>query len=333
MRDLWGAARRHHEVRLVSGWWRERAALPPDARAVELRGRSGPQARAPLAWAAAEEARRFRPDLVVSGTVALPPMGAPVALVMHDLRLPTGGAVQRARGRVFAALAARAAAVLTTSVQASSALLALGLPADRLRVVPGAVDLDHFRPEAAARVGQPVEIVCPGRILPAKGQHLVIDAVARLSRARKAQVQLTIAGSVVDPVYLDQLRVQAWQQPVRFVLDPPLLAPLLAAADMVVLPSIDEAGFSTSALEAMACGAPLIWSDRPAIREAVGGLGQAFQPDDLDGLRAAISRWIDDPVERHRVSAAGLQFVRGNSGWDVIWPKYDRVFEALVRRG
>jgi glycosyltransferase involved in cell wall biosynthesis len=331
LRDLWGAARRHHELRLVSGWWRDRATLPPDACAVELRGHQGPRARAKLAWAVAEEVRRFRPDLVVSGTVALPPLRAPLVLVMHDLRLFGGTLADRLRGRAFAQLAGRADAVVTTSLHASSALQALGLPADRLRLVPGAVDLEHFAPDPAARAGAPLEIVCPGRILPAKGQHLVIDAVARLPRQHKAQVQLTIAGSVVDPVYLDQLRVQAWQQPVRFVLDPPLLAPHLRAADMVVLPSIDEAGFSTAALEAMACGAPLIWSDRPAIREVVGGLGQAFRPDDMSGLRAALSRWIDAPAERRAASEAALRFVRGNNGWDVVWPKYDRIFEAVGR--
>lgn len=333
LRDLWGQARMHHEVRLVAGWWRDRGALPADATAVSLRGLSAPRAQARLAAAVWAEARRLRPELIVSGTVALPPLGAPVVVVSHDLRLAPGPGQAALRRAAFAALARRARRVVTTSVASAADLSALGLASSAVRVVPGAVDLEHFRPGASARAPDaPVHIVCAGRVLPAKGQHVAIDAVARLDRARKARVRLTITGAVVDPVYLDQLRVQAWGQPVEFVLDPPLLAPILQTADIVVLPSVAESGFCTTAVEAMACGAPVIWADRPATREAVGGVGLPFPPGDVDALRAALRAWIDEPALRSEAAARGLAQVRGNNGWDSVWPQWDALLQAAAAR-
>jgi glycosyltransferase involved in cell wall biosynthesis len=332
LRDLWGQARRHHEVRLVTGWWRDRAALPPDLTAVAMTGPAGPRSQAALAAAVWSEARRFRPELVLSGSVVLPPLSAPVVLATHDLRLPRGGAAAALRARAFGALARRARAVVTTSVGSAADLTALGLPSSLVRVVPGAVDLDHFHPVGrAADPARPLSVLCAGRVMPAKGQHLAIDAVARLDRERKGRVRLTIAGAVVDPVYLDQLRVQAWGQPVDFVLDPPLLAPHLQAADIVLLPSIAESGFCTTAVEAMACGAPVIWSDRPATREAVGGVGQAFPPGDVDALRAALRRWIDAPDERAAAARLGHAHAVGNNGWDSVWPRWEEVLAAAAR--
>lgn len=332
LRDLWGQARRHHEVRLVTGCWRDRAALPPDVTTVPMAGPAGPRAQAALASTVWAEARRFRPDLVLSGSVVLPPLSAPIVLATHDLRLPQGGAAAALRGRAFGALARRARAVVTTSVGSSAELTALGIPSALVRVVPGAVDLEHFHPVPRPPApNRPLSVLCAGRIMPAKGQHLAIDAVARLDRARKAQVRLTIAGAVVDPVYLDQLRVQAWGQPVEFVLGPPLLAPHLQAADIALLPSIAESGFCTTAVEAMACGAPVIWSDRPATREAVGGVGQSFAPGDSDGLRAALRGWIDAPEARVEAAQRGLAHVRGNNGWDTVWPRWEEVLAAAAR--
>jgi glycosyltransferase involved in cell wall biosynthesis len=174
--------------------------------------------------------------------------------------------------------------------------------------------------------------VCAGRLLPAKGQHLAIDAVARLDRARKDRVRLTIAGAVVDPVYLDQLRVQAWGQPVEFVLDPPFLAPILQQADVVLLPSIAESGFCTTAVEAMACGAPVIWADRPATREAVGGVGCSIPPGDVEALRDALRSWVDDPTAREATAARGLAHVRQHNGWDRVWPQWDATLREAAGR-
>jgi glycosyltransferase involved in cell wall biosynthesis len=331
LRDFARFSRAHHEVRLVAGFRHERGMVPPEAIAVDQRGRSAAGARFALISSVVAEARRFRPDALISGTVLLPPLGIPQATLLHDLRLP------EAHGRrwLFRKISDLSARLITTSVEAARALARLGVREERIRVVPGAVDTAEFHPrdDTVAKIPGVVQLLCAGRILPAKGQHHAIDAVARLPPELKSRVELVIGGAVADPVYLDQLRVQAWGQPVRFELDPPRMAPLLRNADVLLLPSIVEAGFSTTAVEGMASGCPVIWADRAAMREATGGFGLAVPPDDSGALRAALMRWIRDPAERSAAAMDGLRFVDAHRSWERVLPVYETLLRELVSIG
>ncbi len=174
-----------------------------------------------------------------------------------------------------------------------------------------------------------IRIAYPGRILPAKGQHHAIDAVSRLPRRQKARVHLSIAGAVVDPVYLEQLRVQAFNQPVEIVPDPPQLAPVYQGADIVVFPTELEEGFGFTAVEAMACGRPVVWFDQPAIREATGGIGVAVPRGDVLALRSALEALLDDPARRKALGAEGREFCERHRTWPAAWEKYEALFRSL----
>jgi glycosyltransferase involved in cell wall biosynthesis len=331
--DLVQMARKRREVRLVAGFRNSRAKIPPEAIAIDLR-RLGPvAARARLAQAALREARRFRPDLVLSATVSLPPMGCPVACLAHDLA-PSDDPdwEERVRWAAYARMASRMDLMITTSNASAARLSELGVPGERIRVVPPGVDTVRFAPvdKGEPDPEAPVHFVHAGRILPAKGQHLALDAVARLPRFHKRRARLTIAGSVGDPVYLDRLRVQGWEQPVEFRLDVHSMAAVLQQADVVLLPSIVEMGYCTTVVEAMAVGLPVIWFDQPAVREASGGIGLPVPAEDIRAMRAAMVRLMDDPEERRRVGAAGRRFVVGNLSRERTWEHYAAVLDALV---
>ena len=92
------------------------------------------------------------------------------------------------------------------------------------------------------------------------------------------------------------------------------LATLYAAATAVALPSLAE-GFGLPAVEAAACGAPVILSDLPAHRESLGDGGLYFSPRDVGALTAALTLILDDSDARSSLAARGRAAVAGLT-WD-----------------
>jgi glycosyltransferase involved in cell wall biosynthesis len=86
------------------------------------------------------------------------------------------------------------------------------------------------------------------------------------------------AGAVRTPGYLSE----------------PDLALVVAGAAALVSPSWYE-GFGLPALEALACGTPVVASDLPAHREVLGDQARLFPPDDPEALAAALAATLDDP--------------------------------------
>ncbi len=332
--NLYARARRAHEVRLVVGWQRDRSLVPPEAVAVPVGGLSRAHTWARMARAVFAEARRWRPDVILSNSIEVPPTGVPTACIVHDLNFGQshGGLGAAARKRFYALRARRLDAVITVSAASARALTGIGVDPDRIRVVHNGVDTRVFRPDPTVpRDPERVRLAYPSRILPGKGQHLAIDAVARLRRDVKRRVHLDIVGAVADPVYLDQLRVQAHDQPVSFALDVEDIAPWYQRADIVLYPTLMTEGFGFTAVEAMACGRPVIWFDQPAIREATGGIGVAVPRGDVDALRRAIHELVEDPERREALGAEGRAYVERNLDWDRVWEEYDRTLRAIAR--
>ncbi len=83
------------------------------------------------------------------------------------------------------------------------------------------------------------------------------------------------------------------------------LPALYGGAAVVVQPSLEE-GFGLPALEAMACGAPVVASRRGALPEVVGDAGVLVDPEDERALAAALARVLGSAVERQALAGRGL---------------------------
>lgn len=333
--NLWRRARRRHEVRLVVGYVRERELVPADAVAVDLRGAPQHVAWSRLWLASMRELRRFKPDVVLANSIETPTLGAPTACIVHDLNFGRAERSTSTRAReLFYAIKSRwLRAVITVSDATKKRLLELNVSSDKLHVIRNGVDLEVFNP--ATKMSHPdprhVRFAYPSRILPAKGQHLALDALARLPAPYKARASLVIAGANVDPIFVDQLKVQAYEQPVTIRTDVPEIAPVYQDADVILYPTMMEEGFGFTAVEGMACGKPVIWTDQPAIREATGGIGFPIAAGDVDAMRATMMRLMDDPALRARVGAEGRRFVEATASWDAAWERYEAVLQAIRR--
>lgn len=333
---LYEQARTKHEVRLVAGWQGGRERIPTEAVGVRLSGLGIGKQWVAMAKAIRSEVKRWRPDVVLSNNIEVPPTGTPTVCVVHDLDFgepggrPVGrrfeGWMSRARRTAYGVRSRGLARVVAVSETARMALMDAGVPHDRITVVRNGVDTSRFSP----RIGQHEDdgitrFVHPARILPGKGQHLAIDAVARLPRLHKRRAELHVVGAVTDRVYLDQVRVQAYNQNVQFHLDVPDMVPHVQDADVILCPSVMAEGFGLTAVEAMACGVPVIWADQPGMREATGGIGVPVPVGDVEALRGAMTELMDSPEERRRLGAAGREWVERRYSWEGVWVQYEQV--------
>ena len=92
----------------------------------------------------------------------------------------------------------------------------------------------------------------------------------------------------------------------------PVLARLYQSATVVVCPSLWE-GFGLTALEAMACGAPVVAANRGGLPEVVGDAGLLVDPTDVDALREAMYTLAGQEPLRAALRARGLARARAFS--------------------
>ena len=338
---LYDRARARHEVRLVAGWSGARERIPAEAVGVRLRGLSRPAQWVAMARAIRQEIKRWKPDVVLSNSIEVPPTGCPTICIVHDLNFgepggrPVGASTEswsgRARRSFYGVRSRGLDRVVTVSEASRMALLQAGVSDDRIVVIRNGVDTEVFTPLQDWTPGDVTKFAYPSRILPGKAQHLAIDAVARLPRLHKRRASLHIVGANADSVYLDQIRVQAYEQPVRFTVDVPGMVPHIQDADVVVFPTVMAEGFGFTAVEAMACGKPVIWSDQAAIREATGGIGIPVPIGDVAAIRSAMKHLMDNPEEMLELGRRGREYVEENHSWAGVWERYERVIGAVMR--
>ena len=162
--------------------------------------------------------------------------------------------------------------------------------------VPLGVDLDLFSPDRRSvslrdryAAADEVLIVHCGRLSVEKKPERSIEAVAAL-RASGVPAVLVVAG---DGPLRDRLARRAEGLPVvftGFLHDRPALAALLATADVVLAPGPVET-FGLAALEALACGTPVVVSASSALPEVVGGAGVAVTGEEFaPGVTALLRR-------------------------------------------
>jgi glycosyltransferase involved in cell wall biosynthesis len=195
----------------------------------------------------------------------------------------------------------------------------MGVPEDRLHIVPVGVDQQTFRP-------LPQVTRVPGRIMttasadvPMKGLIPLLEAIAKL-RVEREDVHLVVIGKQKDkskiPAVLDRLGLE---HAVEFVsgVEQERIIELYAEAEIAVVPSLYE-GFSLPAIEAMACGVPLVATTGGALPEVVGPDGIAaltVPPNDPSELALAIGRMLDDPELRARIGRAGRARILDRFTW------------------
>ena len=216
--------------------------------------------------------------------------------------------------RMIRAAVRKAAAVLAVSDDTAERLRRIAPPAGPIVVAPHGVDHTRFNAEPnpaddallASHGIRPPYIAFAGTIEPRKGLPDLVAAFSAIAGDNRA-LRLVIAGG--DGWGSDRVRdaIAASGVATR-VLRPGYLpdasiAPFFRRAAVVAYPSLAE-GFGLNALEALACGAPLVTTTGSALDEVVGSAALAVPPGDVDALAAALRDALRPEVAA-RLSAAG----------------------------
>jgi glycosyltransferase involved in cell wall biosynthesis len=204
-------------------------------------------------------------------------------------------------------------AVIAISLAARAGLVARGVPASRVEVVPSGVDTAHFRgldrAASRARLGlaPDVPVVAIVASLHArKGHAVLLDALARLARDGLAPLCVA-AGTGPEGESLDDLATRLGLAPrVRWLGRVGDVRPVLGAADVVVAPSLAE-GLGVAVIEALAAGRAVVASAAGGLPELVrdGVDGILVPPGDPAPLATALRRCLEDEELRRRLEQAG----------------------------
>ena len=197
---------------------------------------------------------------------------------------------------------------------AKSQVMRLSDPAQwpKIDVARLGVDTAAYVPRAAPPAGNAFHILCVGRLVAAKGPHVLVAAARQLAAARR-DFRVTIVGAGPEEPRLRAAILEAGLAQ-RIVLtgalDQDAVRALYAGADAFVLPSFAE-GIPVVLMEAMASGVPCVTTRITGIPELIQSddEGLLVAPSDADALAAAIARLIDDPALRARIAVAGRRRV------------------------
>ena len=255
------------------------------------------------------------------------------------------GTIARAVKRPIRALYRSADAFACISRDIERETLACGVPPDRVWYLPNAVDMTHFRPaEPGERdrlrqaLGLPADrVIClfVGRLSREKG---VLDLLEAWRLLEPANALLVVAGPDMTGHSWDAgtpgrafVKRHGLEGTVRFVGPLSDVAPMIKAADLVVQPSHFEA-LGLSAIEALACGVPIVAS-------AVGGLldflvhgenALLCPPHDPPALAACLGPLLSDAPARARLASRARESVRQQYDELAVFGRMRGLFDRLA---
>jgi len=225
------------------------------------------------------------------------------------------------------------------SPQVAQCLSAGGVPAERISLIPSAVDtkrLHPMRPRATVRAAEgagddDAVVLSLAALVARKGLDVLLNAVAELAQ-RGLRPHIWCAGEGPERAALAaQAEALGIAAQTRLLGQRADVGDLLAACDVVVLPSRRE-GLGVAALEAMAVGRPLVASAVGGLADAVadGVTGLLVPPDDPARLAAALEVLLRDPVLRASLGNAAARHVAERFSAEQLVDAYERLYRRIV---
>lgn len=280
-----------------------------------------------LAWEQARLAAlvgRYAADMHHGPHYTMPArVRVPSVVTIHDLTFVDHPEWHQPAKRLFfrraiQAAAIRADALVAVSQSTADRLAALFQPRGPVHVIPHGVDHARFHPrsepgadEAALnrlRVTEPY-VAFIGTLEPRKDVPTLVRAFDRMAGAHP-DLSLVVAGAsgwgreaineaVAASRHRSRIQLLGW-------IDEADKPALLRKAAVVAYPSLEE-GFGLPALEALACGAPVVTTRGSAMEEVVGGVTLLVDPVDIDALAAAIEATVEGSADVERRRGQGLE--------------------------
>jgi len=267
----------------------------------------------------------------------------PTVITVHDLSFITRPETHKPLNRIYLSLftrwsCRRAARVIAVSEWTRRDVISrLGVAPERIDVIPHGVH-PRFKPLPADEVAafkrergiSDQAIFFLGSLEPRKNLVTLIEAFGRVrsqesavssqksvvssqmteDRGQRTEAQLIIGGAPgwkYEPIFA-RVKALGLESRVRFVgpIAQEALPAWYNACAVFAYPSLYE-GFGLPALEAMACGAPVVTSNATSLPEVVGDAGLMVDPLDVRGLAGALAGVLSDPGRRQQMRVASLR--------------------------
>ena len=320
-------------------------SLPVRSRVVRVRQGRGIRR---LGWGLARATAREQVDVLHVQYVA--PLGyrGPLVVTVHDLgylHLPDSfPLVLRVALRLLVPRSlTRATRIIAVSEFTRQDILArYPIPPEKVAVTPEGADA-RFRPCASAQTASvlgryglgPGFVFSLGRLNRRKNLERLLNAYASLRGQGLVQVPLVIGGKPDYGVQeaLRRAKLSEDASSVRFtgLIPDEDLPAFYTGAACFVYPSLFE-GFGLPALEAMACGTPVVASNRTAIPEVVGDAALTVDPESVEALARAMTRILTDRDLSMDLSRRGLLRSRQFS-WEETARRTLAVYREAVQTG
>jgi glycosyltransferase involved in cell wall biosynthesis len=241
--------------------------------------------------------------------------------------------------RAIRVAAERAQALVCVSAVTADRLRARLAPTAPVHVIPHGVDHSRFRPAPSDRDAAALGVLGArlpyiaflGTLEPRKDVPTLVRAFDRVA-ATHPELTLVIGGldgwgagavdqAIARAVHAGRIR--------RVGYVPDLAVPaLLRRAAAVAYPSLDE-GFGLPALEALACGAPLVTTEGTAMAEVTGDAAVLVPPGDADALAGALEALVTGGPDVDRLRRAGPE-VAARYTWDASAAAHVEVYRSVV---
>lgn len=206
-------------------------------------------------------------------------------------------------------------------------LHAAGMPAQKIKAIPNAVDLSLYGQRSPTPPGQ-LRVVYTGRLTPVKGVDVLVRAWARLPD--RSGLTLNIVGDgpqraeleafVAEAGIGDSVRFSGWTDDVRAA---------LRDADLYVQPSLNE-GLPNSVLEAMAGGLPVVATrvsgNEDLVHEGINGC--LAEAGDADSLAQAFVRVLADRTALQRMGTESRRIIEEQYGAERVLARLEAVYRG-----
>src|SRR6185312_14688799 len=217
-------------------------------------------------------------------------------------------------------------AITVPSTMAARSFAEMGVPRDKVHVIPYGVRLESFQPTAEPPADG-FDILFAGAVGLRKGVPYLLDAFARLRHPRK---RLRIVGAVQEDIRKILPRLPMENVEMLGTLPQPSLAALMSRSHVLALPSIEE-GLALVQAQAMACGCPVVCSTNTG--------GEDLFTDEVEGfivpirdpftLAERLQRLADDPALQRSMREAALKRVHSIGGWKEYGDRWENLLKTL----
>lgn len=293
--------------------------------------------------------RACRGQLFHGPNFFLPAYAETGVITIHDLsvfKFPETHPVERIRAfeRDFDRSLKQSSHLITVSKAIRDEVIEfLGWAPERVSAVPNGVS-GTFRPMSTEETSDCLKhhglshagyTLCVSTMEPRKGIDRLLSAYRALPPGLRTRFPLVLAGSrgwLSEALHdeMERCSREGWLHYLGYVPETEL-PQLFAGARLFAYPSLYE-GFGLPVAEAMASAVPVVTSNTSSLPEVAGGAAILVDPEDVDGLAAAIARGLDDDAWRHEAVEKGLSVSSGFS-WERCVEQTVAVYQRILAGG